>query len=152
MNEMMAWVQYSNSIGFSFEGRARRREYWWNWLYWNLILFAFAVCVILIHFVVAIFFSGNHGTVIAPVGSLMMILVGIASFVIEVWKLLPITIRRFHDRGLSGWIYLVCVVISCFCGIGSIAALVICCLDSQPGTNQYGPNPKEPVQVVDDWQ
>lgn len=148
MSEMMAWVKYSNSIGFSFEGRARRREYWWNWLYWSLVVFAASVCVILVNFAFGLFSDER----VSSIGTAMMILVRVAAVVIEFWKLLPITIRRFHDRGLSGWIYLVCMLTSCICGLGSIAALVICCLDSQPGTNQYGPNPKEPMQVVDDWR
>ena len=144
MYEMMEWVRYSSSIGFSFEGRARRREYWWNFLYWELISCAIASAAQALLFSLRL--SGADET---AAGMLFSSLVSFASWaagmVISIWKVLPITIRRFHDRGLSGWIYLACVVGSCCCGIGSIVGLVLCCLDSQPGTNQYGPNPKEAV-------
>ena len=144
MNEIMEWVRYSNSIGFSFEGRARRREYWWNTLYWQLIICAISFAVQAL-FLALRLVGAEDSSVYAILYSVLSCVASIAGFVISIWKLLPITVRRFHDRGLSGWIYLACVVGSCCCGIGSIVGLVLCCLDSQPGTNQYGPNPKEAV-------
>ena len=46
--------------------------------------------------------------------------------------------RRLHDTGRSGWWWLIAFIPL----IGIIVLLVFCCLDSQPGENQYGPNPK----------
>ena len=46
--------------------------------------------------------------------------------------------RRLHDTGRSGWWWLLAFIPI----IGWIVLIVFCCLDSQPGDNQYGPNPK----------
>jgi uncharacterized membrane protein YhaH (DUF805 family) len=48
-------------------------------------------------------------------------------------------IRRLHDIGKSGWWLLLCLIPL----VGVVAFIVFGCLDSQPGENQYGPNPKE---------
>ncbi|MBQ6582899.1 MAG: DUF805 domain-containing protein, partial [Mogibacterium sp.] len=50
---------------------------------------------------------------------------------------LGLCIRRLHDIGKSGFWYLLILT-----GIGAIVILVFFCMDSQPGENQYGPNPK----------
>ena len=52
---------------------------------------------------------------------------------------LAVEIRRLHDVGKSGWMILIALIPF----VGAIWLLVLFCLDSQPGENQYGPNPKE---------
>jgi uncharacterized membrane protein YhaH (DUF805 family) len=47
-------------------------------------------------------------------------------------------IRRMHDIGKSGWWLLLALIPF----VGIIVLIVFYCLDSQPGENQYGPNPK----------
>lgn len=47
-------------------------------------------------------------------------------------------IRRLHDIGMSGWYYLVSFIPL----VGAILMIVWGVRDSQPGSNQYGPNPK----------
>lgn len=145
---MMYWVKRSTFLGFNFDGRARRREYWWNNLYWSLI--SLGVClavnagIMIIGFIATII--GSELLIgLAALALTHAILISIAiMFIISIGKLLPVTIRRLHDRGLSGWIYLLCIILgNMFCGIGSIVLLVLLCLDSQPGPNNYGPNPKE---------
>jgi uncharacterized membrane protein YhaH (DUF805 family) len=44
---------------------------------------------------------------------------------------IAVGIRRMHDTGRSGWWIIV-----------PIANLIFACTDSQPGSNEYGPNPK----------
>lgn len=51
---------------------------------------------------------------------------------------LAVNVRRLHDIGKSGWWYLIILVPLA----GSIVLLVLCCQDSVPGRNQWGPNPK----------
>ena len=41
-------------------------------------------------------------------------------------------VRRMHDVGKSGWYILI-----------PIYSLILACTDSEPGSNEYGPNPKE---------
>jgi len=54
---------------------------------------------------------------------------------------IALAIRRLHDTGRSGWVYLLCCIGSCCCGIGLIVFIIFMCLPSIPGPNQYGPNP-----------
>ncbi len=51
---------------------------------------------------------------------------------------LSLTCRRLHDMGQSGWLQLICLIPY----VGGLVIFVMCCIDSQRGTNQYGPNPK----------
>jgi uncharacterized membrane protein YhaH (DUF805 family) len=52
---------------------------------------------------------------------------------------LAVSVRRLHDTGRSGWWLLVGVVPL----IGCFILLVFTLQDSDPGDNEYGPNPKE---------
>ena len=47
-------------------------------------------------------------------------------------------VRRLHDVGKSGWMYLIILIPL----IGIIWLLVLLVKDSQEGENIYGPNPK----------
>jgi uncharacterized membrane protein YhaH (DUF805 family) len=51
---------------------------------------------------------------------------------------IAVTVRRLHDSGRSGWWILIALIPL----IGTIILLVFMVLDSQPGDNEYGPNPK----------
>lgn len=108
----------------NFEGRARRQEYWMFVLF-NM-LFAFAA--IILDNVFGITFSEqiNYGPFYA-IYSLAVFIPGLA-----------VGIRRLHDIGKSGW-YILLGLIPC---IGSIWLIVLLATDSQPGENEYGPNPK----------
>ena len=108
----------------TFEGRARRSEYW----YFMLLV----CCVnIVIRVLAAIVGDGNF---------LATVLAGIST-VFSLGVLVPqiaVAVRRLHDIGKSGWFYLIGLIPF----IGWILMLVWFCTDSQPGDNQYGPNPK----------
>ncbi len=51
---------------------------------------------------------------------------------------LAVAVRRLHDTGRSGWWFLIILVPF----VGWIVLLVFMVLDSQPGSNEYGENPK----------
>lgn len=122
----------------TFSGRARRKEFW----YWYLF-----VCLTTI---AAFLLSGilSAGTIVAyaqsmqvappssPAPGIFIILNGIWSLVIFLPNL-AVTVRRLHDAGHSGWYYL----ISCIPIIGIILLLVALCTDSV-ADNEYGKNPK----------
>lgn len=67
------------------------------------------------------------------------------SFLLVLYYLLTIIpsfavgIRRLHDVGESGWMALVGFIPI----VGVIWLIVLFCMDSQPGSNQWGDNPKE---------
>ena len=51
---------------------------------------------------------------------------------------ITVTVRRLHDIGKSGW-YLLLAFIPV---VGGFVLLIMTCLASQPGDNQYGPDPR----------
>lgn len=113
-----AWKNYAN-----FQGRARRKAYW------MFVLFNIIAIIVLgmIEGVVGLRGEGGYG-ILSGLYSLAIILPGLA-----------VAVRRLHDTGRSGWWLLIGLVPL----IGSIVLLVFFVSDGQPGSNQYGPNPKE---------
>lgn len=105
-----------------FDGRARRTEYW------MFALFSIIVSVVLV-FVDGILHT-RTGSGVGILGSLYSLAVLLPS--------IGVSIRRLHDTGKSGW-WLLLILIPL---IGPIVLLVFMVSDSQPGQNQYGPNPK----------
>ena len=51
---------------------------------------------------------------------------------------IAVAVRRLHDTGRTGWWLLIGFIPL----VGIIVLLVFLFTDSQPGPNQYGPNPK----------
>ncbi|GAA5513385.1 inner membrane protein YhaH [Deinococcus carri] len=60
---------------------------------------------------------------------------------------LAVTIRRLHDTGRSGW----WVLISLIPLIGGLVLFIFLVLDSQPGPNKWGPNPKGMQSGAASW-
>jgi uncharacterized membrane protein YhaH (DUF805 family) len=108
----------------SFGGRARRAEYWWYTLF-NVILYAVMVTI---GFLVD-YLTGGQG-----VGPGVVIVTYLAATLLPT---LAVTCRRMHDTGNSGWWQLLAVV-----PLASIAVFVFAVLPGNPGTNQYGPDPR----------
>jgi len=106
-----------------FGGRARRREYWFFTLF-NVIVSLLLIAI-----------DALLGTFSTEAG--IGILSGIYSLAIIIPSL-AVSFRRLHDIGRSGWWILIPLIPL----IGAIVLLVFAVQDSQPGDNQYGPNPK----------
>ena len=51
---------------------------------------------------------------------------------------LAVGVRRLHDVGKSGWMYLIALIPI----VGWIWLIVLFCTDSQKGSNKWGDNPK----------
>jgi len=107
-----------------FEGRARRREYWFFVLFYILI----SIVLSMVDRVLGLY-SEAYG--MGVLGALFCLGVLIPSIAVGA--------RRLHDTGRSGWWLLIGFIPL----IGAIVLIVFFVLDSQPGTNAYGPNPKE---------
>lgn len=104
-----------------FSGRARRMEYWMFTLFSIIIIIVLGVVDRVI------------GTTVAEAG--------IISSVYSLAVLVPslaVSIRRLHDTGRSGW----WLLISLTC-VGVFVLLFFMFQPGKPGSNQYGPNPKE---------
>ena len=113
-----------------FNGRARRKEYWMFTLFNCLIYFGY--CIVAMVFVAL---SGRNG---APAAALVMFLPLWLYALAVIVPGIAVSIRRLHDTGKSGW----WILISFVPLVGGIILLVFMCMDSQPGPNEYGPNPK----------
>lgn len=107
------WFKKVIKNTFNYQGRARRKEYW----YYILI----ASIIILIGFTL-------DGILDTP-----DTLSGLAGFILF-FPSLAVTIRRLHDIGRSGWWYL----ISAIPLIGSLILLFWNCQETSPETNQWG--------------
>ncbi len=110
----------------TFSGRARRSEYW----YWVLFTFIAGAVASIVDAVLHLHVYNANGVSVGPVAAIVALIVLIPS--------IAVTIRRLHDTGRSGWWWL----LSAICGCGAIILFFFCLSDSQPGANQYGPNPK----------
>lgn len=75
----------------------------------------------------------NHNFIVGGALILFFAIYVLASLV----PTLAVRVRRLHDINKSGWWMLLCLV-----PFGSIVILVFTCIDSDPGDNQYGRNPR----------
>jgi len=116
----------------NFEGRARRSEYWYFTLFSFLISIAFSVLTVIL------------GSTIGGIVSIISMIFSLAIFVPSI----ALGVRRLHDIGKPGWWFLIILIPL----IGIIVLIVFFVTDSQPGTNMYGPNPKNsnPLDEVRD--
>jgi len=101
-----------------FTGRARRKEYW-MFILFNMII-AFAIG-----------FVSGFTEAILGIGKVLSTSTNLIYTLGILIPSIAVAIRRMHDIGRSGWWILFPVV-----------NLVFLCFDSQPGDNEYGPNPK----------
>lgn len=100
-----------------FSGRAQRTEFWMFCLF-NIII-AIGLGIV----------EGILGSpaILSSLYSLAVLIPGIA-----------VTVRRLHDTDRTGW----WVLIGLIPMIGALVLLVFAVLDSNPGENRFGPNPK----------
>jgi len=116
-----------------FEGRARRKEFWYFTLVNTLVIFVL---------ILASYALGWYNPRAA---------IGTFDGVYSVAILIPsiaVGVRRLHDTGRSGWWLLVGMVPFA----GTAALIVFFALDGQPQWNRYGPSPKAPSDLLGDDQ
>jgi uncharacterized membrane protein YhaH (DUF805 family) len=107
-----------------FSGRSRRMEYWYFVLF-NLIVF------IILELIDALLGTFN---VVQGVG----LLSGIYGLAVLI-PTLAVTVRRLHDIDRTGW----WIFINLIPLIGSIVLLVFALTPGTPGSNRFGPDPKQ---------
>lgn len=108
-----------------FNGRATRKEFWLHALF--LFLFFLLLNVVEV--------------VCAESGEEVLQFYTFIDFILRLILFSPtvaVFCRRMHDTGRSGWNFLWAFLPI----IGPLILLIYECLDSQPGENKYGPNPK----------
>ncbi|MEG0129001.1 DUF805 domain-containing protein [Clostridium sp.] len=105
-----------------FNGRARRKEYW----YFNLVTILIAFVTVSLDYLLSL---GGLVSVIYTLGILV--------------PSISVTIRRLHDINLSGWWYLILLV-----PFGGIVMFIFSVMDTKPGANKFGPDPKAIDEII----
>lgn len=103
----------------NFNGRTRRREYW----YYRLGVLSFIILPLTVGLLLA-------GTDKEIVKSICVIVHGLLT--------ISVTFRRLHDTDRSGWWYLLNFIPI----IGDIALLIFMCQKGTEGENRFGKDPK----------
>lgn len=134
-------INLTSQYFFYFRGRASRSEFWWLMLFIALVNAAVSALDVILPREIGAGLSLAISLILLPPN-------------------LGVTVRRFHDRGLSGW-WLLLPVLSlggwALAGRGASIAmpgnllscvmclvyLAILCLPSQPKANRFGPPPPD---------
>lgn len=93
--------------------------------YWGFILFNSIVSNVLT------FTFASIDETLALVGTIYSLAVIVPT--------IAVAVRRMHDVGKSGWFMLI-----------PIYNFILAVTDSEEGTNEYGPNPKNPANELDE--
>lgn len=149
----MNWMIMPFKRYADFKGRSRRMEFWMfallNSIVWLVLVMmqmgstaGFAELAadeqsnpLAIY---GVLFSGTFGILLALWG-LVTIIPSIA-----------VTVRRLHDRDMSGWWYLGVIIGSLIPLINiliSLGFLILMFLPGTPGPNRFGPDPKDPTNA-----
>jgi uncharacterized membrane protein YhaH (DUF805 family) len=123
---------------FSFSGRLNRAKFW-------LILIATDIVMFVIFGVLAVMGGGSldmaaDGSMPMPTlgGGIVGVIVALLVIVAGVWIGLAVGVKRYHDRGKSGWWVLIALVPV----IGGLWYLIECgFLRGTIGPNGYGSDP-----------
>lgn len=119
----MKWYLQCFKKYATFEGRARRKEYWMFFLFNTII----ALIAATLDNILGITFKNEIFGIIYLVYSIALFMPS--------WS---VGVRRLHDVGKSGWNLLWGIIPL----IGTIYLLILTVRDSEFGDNKYGPNPK----------
>lgn len=111
------WKKYGD-----FDGRAVRSEFWWWALFVGIVQFAAAIVltIVLIIFQNAGFLQWL---------SVLIFMVIVLAFILPS---IAVSVRRLHDRDLSGWFYLLA-----FVPFGGLVLFIFYVLPGTPGPNRY---------------
>jgi len=148
----MEWMLLPFKRYAEFSGRSRRMEFWMFGVF-NMIVYAVLFGVMF----------GLGGGLEALAGAdpedptaIFGAMFGGFGLLLVLWWLitfipsLAVTVRRLHDRDMSGWWYLGIIVLSMLPLIGIVASigfLVLMFLEGTRGPNRFGPDPKDPTSA-----
>ncbi len=143
----MDWMILPYKRYADFTGRSRRMEYWM----FSLFSFIISIVLVMLMFAGGIGMETLAGATAPPqeLGAVFYLGAGLLA-VFALGSLVPaiaVTVRRFHDRDMSGWWVLGFVVLGMIPLIGfiaSIAQLVLMALPGTKGPNRFGEDPLDP--------
>lgn len=118
---------------FDFSGRSTRPEIWWPFLtYWIVFVVLYIVPSIFVGI------SGNTGTASEMVAAIPILFFVLFWFAVLIPGI-AVRVRRFHDQGQSGWMYLLRLIPL----VGGLVIIIFMCLEGERGANRFGPSPLE---------
>jgi uncharacterized membrane protein YhaH (DUF805 family) len=118
-------IQSVFSKATKIEGRAPRSEYW----YWVLFTFIVQMFTILPVILVAMMIPQRDVWAILP------FLIAAGSIWVFLWiTRITVTVRRYHDQGMSGWMFFIGFIPA----IGGLLEIIFMLQPSQPGSNKFG--------------
>ena len=119
----------------NFSGRARRKEYWM----FTLFFFLITVVIYFLFALLAFFMAGDLINLMDNEwGPVVLGFSIIIYFLIHLIPSIAVTVRRLHDTGKSGWLYLLTFIPY----IGSLIIFIFTVIEGNKGDNKYGPDPK----------
>lgn len=132
---MLRWMLMPYRRYAEFTGRSQRMEYWLFWLFFYLVV----VLLIVLMFAGLPWGEGEDSNAEPRLffwaGFLGMVLFFLGSLVPGI----AVTVRRFHDQDLTGWLYLLNFIPY----IGALIVFVFMCLEGTRGPNRFGDDPKD---------
>lgn len=126
----MEWFLLPLKKYVEFNGRSRRKEYWMFYLFTVLVSIPLGII-------------DEVADTTFQYGS------GVFSVLFSLFTIIPwisLTVRRLHDVNKSAW-YLLLYLLPI---IGWIWLFVLTVTEGDQGSNEYGPDPKNPVSELDD--
>lgn len=143
----MEWMVMPLKRYAQFSGRSRRKEYW-MFLLLNVIVYVVLGALLFAGGMGEAFLGDDLGAAdpeFGVLGTIAMLLIGL-------WALgtiipnIALQVRRLHDLGFTGWIYLGVILAGFIPIIGGLIQLGFLVWMAVPGTegpNQYGDDPKD---------
>jgi|APTNR8051073442_1049403.scaffolds.fasta_scaffold02894_6 uncharacterized membrane protein YhaH (DUF805 family) len=133
--DLSLWAYFVRAVTQRYadgNGRARRKEFWG----FTLFAYLFLIVPILLCWVAAASIDpsmeSDASAGVFMVGFFVFCLFGLALIIPSI----VVQVRRLHDVGMSGWLYLLG-----FVPFGGVFLFVVALMPSQQQTNQYGPVP-----------
>ena len=125
---------------FSIKGRATRGEWWKLWAKIDIPIIVLSVWLHIFTVIRCMSSIKNGGDIDGIVFTIMLCYVCIILMVLASCILMtPVTVRRLHDRNMSGWWLIVFALLP----FGFFADfLIVRCLAGTSGTNDYGSDPR----------
>lgn len=129
---LSAIKQYNTS-----RGRSRRKEYWSVMLMNNLVIF---LLIPLLGALISTMVSEvvPDDNIVGDIGANIASGFFVLYLLIVLLPSVRVTIRRLHDRGLSGWFLLIGIIPA----LGFLVIFYQLCRQGNRGHNQYGPDPR----------
>lgn len=130
---------------FGFEGRIRRTSYFVGTLLVSVLKWFLLAPVLLTGLQIDGNWTGEVSDLYvdwAP--NAFMFVAGAAIFLLSVWIGLALSVKRWHDAGLTGWFAALTLVP----GADFAIFLLLCLMPGTDGPNAYGSNPRRDSLVA----